>query len=676
MFKVYVSHGGKEYPLYEPLDEEVRIFAPILTEEMGSAGSFQFKIYKNHLHFDKIQPCKSEIILYQDEEAIFYGRILKPAQSFNNIVTIVCEGELTYLLDSIQEPFSFSGNIDAYIGKLLEIHNEQVDTDKRIEKGNIVVSGDNANAERTITEYAPTLTVLRTLPEEYGGYFRIRHHGGKRYLDYLWDYGGVNGQTIRFGENLLDLTKHIDASTLITCLIPQGGDVDYLDELGETKKRAIDITSVNGGKKYIKNTAAVAEYGQLWGYKKFDDITDPQRLLEKSKAYLEEASVMPESLEISAVDLYLVEESVERFRLGYWTNISSAPHGIEKRLLLSKREINLLDPTQGSIVLGRKIETFTGSINKTQAAISARVDKVAESAIEEINRAVENATSLITGGLGGYVVLDNLDPSTGKKTHPWRILIMNTPDKEAAKNILQINQNGIGFSTTGIKGPYSNAWTIDGHLVADFITVGSMLADRIRGGTLELGGTGLGRDGSIVVMDAAGNRIGSWDKNGLTILKGILQGVSAIFGGVNNQNGALEVRSASNRTIGRWDKDGIYIISGNIAVGPFEATEDGVIIGDFEVSANGSNILQSGDGTIVIHTAGGGPYGRMATICLENDAKFNGNGIEVYSVISEQINGTTILRNWDGSGSHFANVSIFDALEELREDIRNIDTGI
>ena len=105
--------------------------------------------------------------------------------------------------------------------------------------------------------------------------------------------------------------------------------------------------------------------------------------------------------------------------------------------------------------------------------LSNSIKKVGESASSEIRRKVENATSLITGGLGGYVVLDVEDPVTGKKIHPWRILVMNTPDKNTATHVIQLNQNGLGFSTTGINGPYRNAWTIDGNLVADFITSGT-----------------------------------------------------------------------------------------------------------------------------------------------------------------------------------------------------------
>lgn len=537
MYRVYAAYGGAEYPLHEPLDDEMRIFEPVLTEEAGGAGSFQFCIYRGHPNYDKLRPCLSEVILYQDKEEIFRGRLLKPEQDFNNMVTVTCEGELTYLLDSIQRPMSFSGDLPAYMGKLLEVHNGQVEENKRIELGRINIAGDNMDIERTISGYTNTLTLLRQLPEQYGGYLHIRRENGKKYLDYVWDYGGINEQIIRFGENLLDLTKYVDASSIITCLIPQGAEVEYQDELGETQTRTVDISSVNEGKDYIMaEEEIVAQYGKIWGYQKFDDVTSPELLLKKAKEYLKEASSLPESVEISAVDLALIDAGAEHFKTGFWTNVVSVPHGIKQRYMLSRRVLNLLDPTQGSITLGRELRTLTDNTNRSQAAVSDRIDKMEQSTSEEINRRVENATTLITGGFGGYVVLDNIDPETGKKMHPWRILVMNTPDKETAQNIIQINQNGIGFSTTGINGPYRNAWTIDGSLVADFITAGTTLADRIRGGTLEVGGTGLGKDGVIRVLDSRGQEIVRLDVKGAEIHEGKLEapkirGGSADFGG-------------------------------------------------------------------------------------------------------------------------------------------------
>lgn len=566
MYRVYAKYQGAEYPLYEPLDEKVRILNPVLTEEMGSAGSFSFQIFRGHPYYDKIQPCKTEIILYQDQTDIFCGRILKPEIGMDNLVQITCEGDMTYLLDSIQRPFEFSGSVQGYVEKLLEVHNSQVEEEKKVDPGMIVIAGNEPEIHWELTGFSPTLSVLRTLPDAYGGYFRIRRQDGKRYLDYLWDYGGINGQTIRFGENLLDLTKYIDASQIITCLIPQGGTVEYQDDLGETQTRVIDITSVNDGQDYIENTEAIEKYGRIWGNQTFDDITDPSKLLEKAKEYLLEISSLPESIEIGAVDLSLIDDSVEAFRLGYWTNVSSAPHGIEQRFLLTRREINLLDPTQGSITLGREINTLTGNTNRMQTAISNRVDQLISQTYDEMIQKIANATTLITGGFGGYVVLDNINPATGEKMHPWRILVMNTPDKETATSVIQINQNGIGFSTTGINGPYRNAWTIDGNLVADFITAGTMLADRIRGGILEVGGAGLGKDGVIRVLNAAGAEIVRMDINGVTIRQGKLN-APEITGG-----------------------------SADFGSGLFTADDDTVTVGGFEARYDwGRDIFQSYD---------------------------------------------------------------------------------
>ena len=540
-----------EYPIYEPLDDTLRIFEPVLTQEMGSAGSFTFRVYKGHPYYKQLKVLTSEVIVYDDGACVFCGRMWRPEQDFDNMVAVTCEGELTYLLDSRQRPFTYTGGIDGYIGQLLDVHNSQVDASRQIKKGNIVVSGDGGYKEWTVQGFSDTLTLLRQLPESFGGYLRIRHEAGVRYLDYLWDYGGINSQVIRFGENLLDLTHYVDATQIITCLIPQGADVEYKDESGETQSRAVDITSVNGGVDYIENAEAVELYGRIWGYQKWDDVTEPGILLAKSREYLKEASTLPASMEVSAVDLAAIDSTVQQFQLGFWTDVSSDPHGINQKFLLTRREINLLDPGQGSITLGRQTETLTGTTVKNQTAVSERIEKVAEDTAQEINRRVENATQLIMGGKGGYVVIDNIEPDTGNTTTPWRILIMNTPDKETATNVIQFNQNGIGFSTTGINGPYKNAWTIDGNLVADFITAGQMLADRIRGGTLELGGTGPGKDGVLIIRNVDGKELARFNKNGITINEGninMTSGSITLPGFKLTSGGVLTLDGTSNNT--------------------------------------------------------------------------------------------------------------------------------
>ncbi len=49
---------------------------------------------------------------------------------------------------------------------------------------------------------------------------------------------------------------------------------------------------------------------------------------------------------------------------------------------------------------------------------------------------------------------------------------------------------------------------------ADYIVAGTMLADRIYGGTLTLGGYN-NQNGKMVIQDASGNELGEWDNNGI-----------------------------------------------------------------------------------------------------------------------------------------------------------------
>lgn len=221
---------------------------------------------------------------------------------------------------------------------------------------------------------------------------------------------------------------------------------------------------------------------------------------------------------------------------------------------------------------------------------------------------------------------------------------MDTPDKETARSVIQFNKNGFGFSTTGINGPYRNAWTIDGNLVADFITTGTMLADRIRGGTLELGGTGLGKDGSIIVKNASGTTIGYWDKTGLHVLTGTISG-SQISGSI--------------------------FTGGAIDVGVLRADAGGVQFGDYYVSADGTNQLHSSDGSVVIQTARGGPFGKYAAINLSSQAGttiLSDHHLETPFVNAKQINGDCELfgDNW------WKGYSLFEALDFLNDKINNL----
>ena len=95
--------------------------------------------------------------------------------------------------------------------------------------------------------------------------------------------------------------------------------------------------------------------------------------------------------------------------------------------------------------------------------------------------AINHATEMITGNLGGYVVLHDTD-SDGA---PDEILIMNTADISTATKVWRWNKNGLGYSSTGYAGTYGLAMTADGEIVADFIKTGTLSANLIKAGVIE-----------------------------------------------------------------------------------------------------------------------------------------------------------------------------------------------
>lgn len=146
---------------------------------------------------------------------------------------------------------------------------------------------------------------------------------------------------------------------------------------------------------------------------------------------------------------------------------------------------NVLTNSYDKLVVGNvKTNFLENTENNISNLINDAIDQLKNGGeiSDLINDIVDHQTDMITGQNGGYVLLD-------PKEAPSRILIMDTPDKNTARNVLQINNAGIGFSKTGINGTYDTAWTLDGGFNASFITAGEIVGITIRGTTLISDGT-------------------------------------------------------------------------------------------------------------------------------------------------------------------------------------------
>ncbi len=142
---------------------------------------------------------------------------------------------------------------------------------------------------------------------------------------------------------------------------------------------------------------------------------------------------------------------------------------------------------------------------------------------------------------------------------------------------------------------------------------------------------------------------------------------------VNITGGSLSIGNGFKvDSSGRLTAQSVNIKNGNINIGDvFEVSEDGVSFGDYYVSADGSNVLRSTDGTVVIQTAKGGPFGKYAAINLSSQAGttiLSDHHLETPFVNAKQINGDCELfgDNW------WRRYTLFEALDYLYNQIENL----
>lgn len=504
MYQIICITDAEEHVLMDMRDDEYTVQAPILTLQLNGVGSLQFTIHPDHPEVDCIKTLTSIVKVYKitgsEKKWIFSGRVMTMEHDIRNSGKVDCEGILAYLCDSIVRPYEYEGTPADYVLQLINSHNSQVDEKKRFHVGVLDLSDadTNNNIVRANSSYPDTLSEINEkVVKLLNAYISVREENGSIYFDCNQTITHINTQHIRFGENIIDIDRSITAEEIRTVMIGIGAADD------EGNKPAV----------IVENTDAIAKYGRITGTIEFENVTTTAQLERKTAAYLDSILGIKNTVEVKAVDLNMTDDDIEEISLGY-AYVTSEHNGIKNEMMLiSKMQLYLMEPEKTTFTLGATKTTISSTFAHTSADINAKVDQVAKNTSRQIEYKVTNATQLITGAKGGYVVLDCGEDA---KSLPSQILIMDTPDKETAKSVIRINKNGIGFSTTGYNGIYRNAWTIDGNLVADFITTGTMYADRISGGTLTMGGKD-NKNGVIQIKDSSGTVRITLDVDGINV---------------------------------------------------------------------------------------------------------------------------------------------------------------
>lgn len=371
-----------------------------------------------------------------------------------------------------------------------------------------------SSGDFTVKSPASVRSLLPTVLEVYGGEYKY-----DKYTVRLYQQRGVNrGVTIRYGKNLTDLKQDENCSNVYT-----GVYAYYSDGNGivETNPK---VTPAPGTYDYTRVLPLDLKA-------EFKDTPTAEALRAAAEQYMSDHNIgVPEvSLNVSFVQLEQTQEYkdlalLERVELCDTVTVIFERLGVNATAQVTSTVYNVLIDAYDSVTIGNVRKNVAMTIAEQAQEIAKGPDLTA------LQAAVIEATELITGNQGGYVVIHS---STGGKT-PDEILIMDQPDIESAVQVWRWNKSGLGYSSSGYNGPYGLAMTIDGKINADFIITGGMDAARITAGILQ------SKDGrflidltanTITMKNTSGNTVFAFDGNGNLTISGKITATSGSIAG-------------------------------------------------------------------------------------------------------------------------------------------------
>ena len=534
IYSILINNNGSWQYLYKP-GTSAAVTGAKLNLALNDAGSLEFTVPPTNALQDMLFERSTKVQVQKNDNEYWYGYILDITENSRKEKKVYCVGELSYLNDTIQPQAKYQHQtpLQLFTAYLAE-HNAQ--SDEQFLVGQVTVTDPNDDVYR-YTNLESTLTALRDdLCASLQGYLRIRRADGYRYLDLvkITDYGPQNTQTIQFGYNLLDYACNTTASDIATACRPKGARLET--QAIEGLDSYVDITSVNDGVDYVEDDTAVANFGMIKKVVSWDNVTDPQTLKDKAEAWLSENQFAKMTLNVSAIDmaalvtmagtwkqydqvtwnellnktwrqLALGQQPIQSFELGDRVHAIADPYGMHAWFPIQSVSIDLQDYTKTVYSLSNVSQkTYT----QQQATASNALKQELNEASSFLNQYVRNQTSIINNTEGYFTIQKNDHAMTG-----WTIADNESP--ELADNLVVATLGGIGISEDGGE-HYKTAITGAG-INADTVTSGTMVADRIKGGTLTLGGLN-NTNGTLTMKDASNNTIGGWNKDGIEITKG------------------------------------------------------------------------------------------------------------------------------------------------------------
>ena len=361
-----------------------------------------------------------------------------------------------------------------------------------------VVNGDNITCELDLDE-------LRSVQTDYDASATPHDHLAAALASVGWslvDYTGITEKRTITGaltpmeiieqvENIWSgVTALYDTNEKnVTILCPENNKPQYTFLAEELNLRQLDIAGnssafctrlrakgadgmtfadINDGKDYVENYTYSNRI--IYGTAIIDErFTDKQSLKDYAQATLDAIAVPAVSYECDVVDVAAMDSDYSFQQLQMHKSVWLLDKKFNTRVAHRVVEYCIYpdDASKNKVTLS----TVTPSLQSAVRFLQTSINDPNSAARQRETSAVDAATKLITGAKGGNVRFVN--DGNGK---PIELLIMDTDDIATAQKVWRFNIGGFGFSSNGYNGIYATAITQDGHIVADFMDVGTLSA--------------------------------------------------------------------------------------------------------------------------------------------------------------------------------------------------------
>lgn len=263
----------------------------------------------------------------------------------------------------------------------------------------------------------------------------------------------------------------------------KGKSSSFATRLYAQGKDGLTFASINGGKPYVDDNTYSDKVICAWW--KDERYTVPENLYADAKAKLTLMAVPERSYDCSVYDLAKTDPD----RYSYLDFSLFAVVGLidqtRANTIIYHQIVELwiypYYPHKNKVVLSTSPGKIQSQLKNITNAVTNPLSEWNQVQSAAQAGAIKNATDEITGQNGGYLMIGLNDAG-----QPYELLIMDAPDKTAAKNLWRWNLGGLGHSSNGYNGTYGTAITQDGKIVADFIQTGALNSEEVTVGGFTL----------------------------------------------------------------------------------------------------------------------------------------------------------------------------------------------